>query len=64
MKPFYALFLILLFASCTPENMLNRKLDGEWSLISVNGVKIDENYSKKIKEDIRQHNLKNKCHTF
>ena len=48
MKPFYALFLILLFASCTPENMLNRKLDGEWSLISVNGVKIDENYSKKI----------------
>ena len=48
MKPFYALFLILLFASCTPENMLNRKLDGEWSLVSVNGVKIDENYSKKI----------------
>ena len=48
MKPFYALFLILLFASCSPENMLNRKLDGEWSLISVNGVKIDENYSKKI----------------
>ena len=48
MKTFYALFLILLFASCSPENMLNRKLDGEWSLISVNGVKIDENYSKKI----------------
>ena len=48
MKPFYALFLILLFASCTPENMLNRKLDGEWSLISVNGVKIEANYSKKI----------------
>jgi len=48
MKPFYALFLILLFASCTPENMLNRKLDGEWSLVSVNRVKIDENYSKKI----------------
>ena len=48
MKTFYALFLILLFASCSPENMLNRKLDGEWSLVSVNGVKIDANYSKKI----------------
>ena len=48
MKTLYALFLILLFASCSPENMLNRKLDGEWSLVSVNGVKIDANYSKKI----------------
>jgi hypothetical protein len=48
MKPFYALFIILLFISCTPENMLNRKLDGEWSLVSVNNVKIEANYSKKI----------------
>ena len=48
MKTFYTLFLILLFASCSPENMLNRKLDGEWSLVSVNGEKIDANYSKKI----------------
>ena len=48
MKPFYALFLIILFASCSPENMLNRKLDGEWSLVSINGTKIEANYSKKI----------------
>lgn len=48
MKTFYALFLILLLASCSPENMLNRKLDGDWSLVSINNVKIDADYSKKI----------------
>ena len=48
MKPFYILFLILLLASCSPENMLNRKLDGDWSLVSINNVKIDADYSKKI----------------
>ncbi len=48
MKTFYSIFLVLIFASCSPENMLNRKLDGEWTLFSVNGQKIEANFSKKI----------------
>jgi hypothetical protein len=48
MKTFYFIFLILIFASCSPENMLNRKLDGEWTLVSVNGQKTDANSTKKI----------------
>ena len=48
MKLFYSLILLVLFSNCSPENMLNKKLDGKWSLISINGENLKNTYSKEI----------------
>ena len=46
MKYFYLVILVIALGSCSPENMLNKKLNGEWTLISINDKNLDSNYSK------------------
>ncbi len=48
MKYIYILFALFLFGSCSPESMVNRKLEGEWDLISINSENLPLNYSKSI----------------
>ena len=48
MKYIYIFLVFFLFGACSPESMINRKLDGEWSLISINSENLPPNYSKSI----------------
>ncbi len=48
MKYLYILLALFLFGSCSPEKMVNRKLDGEWNLVSINSENLPANYSKSI----------------
>lgn len=48
MKFLKVIFLLVLVASCSPEKILNKKLDGEWSLISIDSKLVDSTFSKTI----------------
>lgn len=39
-------FLVLF--SCTPESMVNSKIDGTWELITIGGQTLNPGYSKKV----------------
>ena len=43
-------FISLLFSllACRPETTLNKKLDGEWKLSTINGEVLPANYSEKL----------------
>ncbi len=43
-------FISLLFAvvGCRPEKTLNKKLNGEWKLSTINGEALPANYSEKL----------------
>ncbi len=49
MKYIYILLALFFLGSCSPENMVNRKLEGEWNLSSINSENLPLNYSKTIK---------------
>lgn len=49
MKFLYFFTLLLFFGACSPENMLNKKLDGEWTLLSIDGQNIPSTYSKTLR---------------
>ncbi len=44
---FFSIVLVTLFA-CRPENMINNKLNGDWSLVTVDGQAIDPNTSETL----------------
>lgn len=48
MKYIYLLTLLFIVGACSPEKMINRKLDGEWNLISINSENLPSNYTKTI----------------
>ena len=48
MKYIYIFLALFLVGSCSPESMVNRKIDGEWNLVSINSESLPANYSKSI----------------
>lgn len=49
MKNFlYISLAIFTFLSCTPEVMVNKKLNGIWHLVSINGKNLDSNFLEQI----------------
>ena len=48
MKLFVFIALLLTLVACRPEKTLNRKLDGEWKLSTINGEALPANYSEKL----------------
>lgn len=48
MKYIYIFLALFLFGSCSPESMVNRKIDGEWNLVSINSKSLPSTYSKSI----------------
>ncbi len=49
MKSIILLSLIVVLFSCRPETMLNKKLDGEWTLTTIDGQPILNDYSQSLK---------------
>lgn len=43
MKPFLFFFLILSLTACSKQVRINRKLDGSWILVSINGTNLPAN---------------------
>lgn len=45
MKIFYSLLLlVVLFGACSPEHMLNKRLNGKWDLVSIDGQNTDTSF--------------------
>jgi hypothetical protein len=43
---FFSLFSLLF--SCAPEKTMNRKIDGTWNLVNINGSALPSNFSEKV----------------
>ena len=49
MKKLILLFpLMAMLFSCAPEITINRKIDGTWNLVSINGQTLPNNQSQKV----------------
>ena len=48
MKNLIIALITLLCLGCSPEKMVNKKLQGDWSLVTINNEKLPEGYSKSI----------------
>ncbi|GEM_PF-3495271 len=48
MKSIFFISIVLFFVSCRPENTLNFKLDGEWTLQTIDDLPLTGGFSKKI----------------
>ncbi len=48
MKSIFLISILLLFAACRPENTLNFKLDGEWTLQTIDALPLPDGFSRKI----------------
>jgi len=49
MKFSILIFIVVILTSCRPEVVLNKKLNGEWALRSINGNALAEGYSEVIR---------------
>lgn len=48
MKNLIIVLITLLCLGCSPEKMVNKKLEGEWNLTSVNNEALTNGYSKTL----------------
>lgn len=48
MKLFVFVGLLVVLISCRPEKTLNKKLDGEWTLVTIDEQALPTNYSQKM----------------
>lgn len=55
MKVAYLFLLLLVIGACTPEKATNRKIDGKWSLNSVDGIALDAAVYSKTVEFSKKH---------
>jgi len=46
MKVSILIFIAVILTSCKPEVVLNKKLNGEWALRSINGNALGDGYSE------------------
>jgi len=46
MKFSILIFIVVILTSCRPEVVLNKKLNGEWALRSINGNTLADGYSE------------------
>ena len=46
MKFSILIFIVVILTSCRPEVVLNKKLNGEWALRSINGNALADGYSE------------------
>ena len=51
MKSILLISIILIIVSCRTENTLNFKLDGEWTLQTINGQALTDGFSNKMNFD-------------
>ena len=48
MKSIILVSILLGISSCRPESVLNKKLDGEWTLNTINGIELSSGFSQKL----------------
>jgi hypothetical protein len=48
MKFILCLSVLSILFACAPEKTMNRKIDGSWNLVSINGSNLPANFTEKV----------------